>query len=67
MVSPVRALSPEFTSRGLSLEKDFEICTFWITFNMDDPVVGKNTKLRKAIAHAFDGARYSEKIGRAHV
>ena len=60
MVSPVRALSPEFTSRGMSLEKDFEICTFWITFNMDDPVVGKNAKLRKALAHAYDGARYSE-------
>ncbi len=60
MVSPVRALSPEFSSRGMSLEKDFEICTFWVTFNMDDPVVGKNPKLRKAIAHAFDGKRYSE-------
>jgi ABC-type transport system substrate-binding protein len=60
MVSPVRALSPEFTSRGLSLEKDFEICTFWTSFNMDDPVLGKNVKLRKAIAHAYDGARYSE-------
>ncbi len=60
MVSPVRALSPEFTSRGMSLEKDFEICTFWGSFNMDDPVIGKNPKLRKAIAHAFDGARYSE-------
>jgi len=60
MVSPVRALSPEFSARGMSLEKDFEICTFWVTFNMDDPVVGKNAKLRKALAHAFDGARYSE-------
>ena len=60
MVSPVRALSPEFSSRGLALEKDFEICTFWTCFNMDDPLVGKNVKLRKAIAHAFDGVRYSE-------
>jgi oligopeptide transport system substrate-binding protein len=60
MVSPVRALSPEFSSRGMSLEKDFEICTFWQSFNMDDPIVGKNVKLRKAIARAYDGARYSE-------
>jgi ABC-type transport system substrate-binding protein len=60
MVSPMRALSPEFSSRGMTLEKDFEICTFWQTFNMDDPIVGRNVKLRKAIACAFDGARYSE-------
>jgi ABC-type transport system substrate-binding protein len=60
MVSPVRALSPEFSSRGMTLQKDFEICTFWQSFNMDDPVLGKNVKLRKALAHAFDGARYSE-------
>ena len=60
MVSPVRALSPEFLARGMSLEKDFEIGTFWMTFNMDDPVVGKNLKLRQAIACAFDGVRYSE-------
>jgi ABC-type transport system substrate-binding protein len=44
----------------MTLEKDFEICTFWQSFNMDDPILGKNVKLRKAIAHAYDGARYSE-------
>ena len=60
MVSPVRALSPEFSSRGMTLEKDFEICTFWQSFNMDDPILGKNVKLRKAIAYAYDGSRYSE-------
>ncbi len=60
MVSPARTLSPEFKARGMSLEKDFEICTFWTAFNMDDPVLGKNVKLRKALAQAFDGARYSE-------
>ena len=60
MVSPMRGLSPEYAARGMSLERDFEICTFWMSFNMDDPIVGKNLKLRQAIAHAFDGARYSE-------
>ena len=53
-------LSEEYERKGVMLERDFEISTFWITFNMDDPVVGKNLKLRQAIAHAYDSQRYSE-------
>jgi oligopeptide transport system substrate-binding protein len=60
MVSPTKSLSPEYQARGMTLEKDFELSTFWITFNMEDPVVGKNVKLREAIACAYDSARYSE-------
>lgn len=60
MVSPMRTLSPEFEKRGTILEPAFEISTFWISFNMDDPVVGKNLKLRQALAYATDSARYAE-------
>ena len=60
MVSPMRTLSPEFQNRGMILEPAFEISTFWISFNMDDPVVGKNLKLRQALAYATDSKRYAE-------
>ena len=60
MVSPMRNLSPEYAARGMRLDRDFEISTFWISFNLDDPVVGKNLKLRQAIAMCYDSARYSE-------
>ena len=60
MVSPMRSLSPEYQARGMTLHRDFEIATFWVSFNMDDPVVGTNLKLRQALAHAYDSARYSE-------
>jgi oligopeptide transport system substrate-binding protein len=60
IVSSGSRLSEEYKKRGVMLERDFEISTFWITFNMEDAVVGKNLKLRQAIAHAYDSARYSE-------
>ena len=60
MVSPMRTLSPEFQKRGTILEPAFEISTFWISFNMDDPVIGENLKLRQALAHATDSKRYAE-------
>jgi oligopeptide transport system substrate-binding protein len=60
MVSPMRTVSAEYAARDTVLEPDFELSTFWLAFNMDDPVVGKNKKLRQAIAHSFDSARYSE-------
>jgi oligopeptide transport system substrate-binding protein len=60
MVTPMRSLSPEFQQKGTILEPAFEIDTFWTAFNMDDPVVGKNLKLRQAIAYAADSKRYCE-------
>jgi len=60
MVSPMKSLSPEFQAKGTILEPAFEISTFWMSFNMDDPLIGKNLKLRQALACAYDAKRYVE-------
>ena len=60
MVSPMKTLSEEFAKKGTILEPAFEISTFWTSYNMEDPVVGKNLKLRQALACAADSKRYCE-------
>ena len=45
-------LSERYKHRGVQLIKDVEPVTFWSQFNMDDPLVGKNKKLRQAISTA---------------
>jgi ABC-type transport system substrate-binding protein len=49
-----RDLTPEFKRRGVALHKDPEPATFYLIFNMEDPVFGKNKKLRQAISAAYD-------------
>ncbi len=44
----------------MRLEKIVNPGTFFISFNMQDPVIGKNAKLRKAIARAYDARAYVE-------
>ncbi len=53
-------LAPKYRERGMMLEKDIQPATFWITFNMNDPVVGKNKKLRQALSCAYDNVTYSQ-------
>lgn len=53
-------LTPKYRARGMTLEKEVTASTFFMSFNMDDPVVGKNVKLRKALSCAYDVATYSE-------
>lgn len=60
MLTPQHELSPKYRERGMQLEKDVEPSTFWISFNMDDPVVGKNKKLRQALSCAYDGQTYCD-------
>ena len=45
-VISVQELTPEFRSLGIELYKDAEPSTYFLIFNMEDPVVGKNKKLR---------------------
>src|SRR5690606_39866856 len=56
-------LSDEMTSRGVRLEKEVVLGTYYLGFNMLDPVVGdtgtaaeraRKRKLRQAIAIAYD-------------
>jgi len=54
VLDPSRELTPEFKERGIELHKDPEPGTFYLIFNMDDPIYGKNKKLRQAISAAYD-------------
>lgn len=47
-------LTGKYRARGVQLQRDVEPGTFYAVFNMDDPVVGKNRKLREAISTAYD-------------
>lgn len=60
MLTPQQELAPKFRNRGMTMEKDVEPSTFWISFNMDDPVVGKNAKLRQALSCSYDAQTYCD-------
>lgn len=47
-------LTATYRARGVRLYRDAEPSTFYLVFNMEDPVVGPNRKLRQAISSAYD-------------
>lgn len=49
-----RKLTPALAKRGLRLLTAPSMTTYYVGFNMDDPVVGPNKKLRQALCFAFD-------------
>jgi len=53
-------LTSQYKTRGVQLYKDVEPTTFYIMFNMEDPVVGKNRKLRQALSSVYDVDRENE-------
>lgn len=60
LLTAERGLAPKYAERGMFLEKDAEPSTFWIALNMEDPVIGKNRKLRQALSCAYDAKTYSD-------
>jgi ABC-type transport system substrate-binding protein len=60
MMSQSGGLAKKYRDRGMTLELDVDPATFWISFNMEDPVVGKNKKLRQALSCAYDNKTYSQ-------
>jgi len=57
-------LSPEMAARGMSLSKSVVPATYYLGFNMDDPVVGReggdqSRKLREAMSLAIDSKEYT--------
>jgi len=50
--------TPEMIERGIELVLYDDPSVFWIGFNMQDPVLGKNKPLRKAISRAIDRDRF---------
>ena len=59
-VSTSRGLTPEMKQRNMHLKKYRTADTFWIGFNMEDPILGKNKPLREAISYAIDRKGYIE-------
>ena len=57
IVSSNHALAPDLKAKGMMLEKDTELSTFFISFNCADPVLA-NKKLRKALACAYNPQGY---------
>lgn len=51
-------LKKEYIDKGIKVQISPTLTYWWLAFNMQDPVVGKNIYLRKAIAHAVDIDRY---------
>lgn len=54
VIGPGGTLLPDLEQRGVRLEKAPRMVVSYMSFNMDDPVVGKNKKLRQAMTSAFN-------------
>lgn len=55
-------IAPELASKGMSLEVTPDMSTYYIAFNMKDPVFAKNKLLRQAISKAYDSKTYIQKF-----
>ncbi len=51
-------LNNEFSEQGIELQIAPTLTYWWLAFNMTDPILGKNLKLRKAMAHAINIDEY---------
>lgn len=69
VIEPHGGLAPELVAKGIQLAAMETLEVAYISFNCDDPVVGTNTALRRALHCAFDGARweafYNHRVVRA--
>ena len=55
-----RELTEDMKRRNIHLVKIYDPDTFFIGFNMEDPVLGKNKPLREAISYAYNRAGETE-------
>ena len=51
-------LTEEMAKEGIELKRANTLIFWWMSFNMQHPILGKNKNLRKAIAHAIDWKQY---------
>ncbi len=54
VITPQQELTPELKARGIWLDKAPQLYTTYLGFNMDDPVVGPNKKLRQALCYSVN-------------
>ncbi|MCB0415505.1 MAG: hypothetical protein KDD50_14305 [Bdellovibrionales bacterium] len=62
VISGGEFLSKELQDKGIKLYKYKQALMYWLEYNMQDPVVGKNKKLREAISHAIDFDQFNKKF-----
>jgi oligopeptide transport system substrate-binding protein len=53
-------IKPEITKNNIHLQASPTLIYWWMSFNMRDPILGKNLNLRKAIAHGVNIEKYIE-------
>ena len=58
VIAPDGSLAPAMAARGVRLASEPALESYYLGFNMDDPVLGPNKKLRQAISCAFDAAQW---------
>ncbi|MDD5351044.1 MAG: ABC transporter substrate-binding protein, partial [Chthoniobacteraceae bacterium] len=63
VITAGQTLSEAFRKRGVQLFKDVQPATFYSQINMDDPVLGKNLKLRQALSTVYNATRANEIFG----
>jgi len=61
-ITPGRELAGELRERDIRLLKFDDPSVFYYGFNMNDPVVGSNLPLRRAMSLAFDRETYIERF-----
>ncbi|MGZ3696696.1 MAG: ABC transporter substrate-binding protein [Bdellovibrionota bacterium] len=61
-VTPNKELAPELKAKGIRLEKYTQLDVTHFTFNMTDPLVGKNKLLRQAMSTVYDAIPYIDKF-----
>ncbi len=59
-ITETRELTPVMKQRNIRLKKFWDPSTFWLGFNMLDPVLGENKPLRRAISYAIDRDKFIE-------
>lgn len=58
VINNAGTLNEEFKKKGISLFKEPSFTYWWLSFNMSDPLLGKNKYLRLSIAHAINRERF---------
>jgi len=59
-ITAERTLTPKLLAKGIDLIIQEDPSTFWFGFNMEDPVVGKNLPLRRAMSCAWNRKEFIE-------
>ncbi len=59
-ITPSKDLKPELSSKGIQLIKSPSLDVTHVTFNMADPLLGKNKYLRQALSLAYDEMTFIE-------